>query len=572
MNTVLVKYSKEDLISRVPGLFPYLDYDDFGTCIIHKSNDSDCGCYGKIVPAIRIPVGVSLSVDGVDLLVENTVYSYRTLANNYYKYKYLTDNTFINFFKNGIGLFDINNVQDDWDLVPEFEYYANAGRLYEEYSRLKTACENYLLMKPISGENCNMECLVEKYRRMGGDEMMEFYRIKNDESLEKSEYYFNLGVMDETFICLNLSITVNEDNIGVRTSYEEDWVPGLEYTPGNIVMYEGRAYVCETTTSGLWDNNIEEYVFDVNSFTPITGNPSIIEISGESDSRLKSFRCGSYTSIDGLRDVPSEDEDWLWYYKVGTISGYETDTDENGNINLESGTRATTIGSTQKNLLAYGNILTDISVDKVNRQITFIYVIGGNLKAKLINIEPVDPTNPNSDYKYYYDSFEYNDEDTLHGVVYTETYKYEEGGELDIFITQNEPLFDYFIGKSNIGDDSDLAVYNNDMGTSYQYARCSFDVSENISHATTVINGNEYEYGYINSSYTVEARSDYDRVELPTFTQDSMFGVAFNPLIENNIYIQRGNAAAWERHIKLGEVKSFDDIENFANNGFFNIR
>ena len=44
-------------------------------------------------------------------------------------------------------------------------------------------------------------------------------------------------------------------------------------------------------------------------------------------------------------------------------------------------------------------------------------------------------------------------------------------------------------------------------------------------------------------------------------------GVQFiNPDVDANI--QRGTAASYERHNILGEIKTFDDLENYRNNFF----
>lgn len=579
MNIVKVQYGKEDLISRVPGLFPYLEYDEFGICHLHKSSDSDSGCYGKMVPSIVLPLGVSLVVDNEEILKENTVYSYRTLINYYYKYKSLTDSSFIDFLRNGIGEFNIDILDDSWELVPEVEYYANAARIYEEYTRLKKACDNYLIMKPISGKNCNMECLVEKYRRMGGDTMRDFYYTKFIESQAKSEYYFQFGVPEETYFNINLSFVTNDSDLGIVSTYEIAWKPGEEYHVGEIVVFEDRSYVCIEDNNGYWDNSIEEYIFPYfgpdsidNKFELIGIDDTQVELEGESDSKLKSFRNNrTYTSIDGLKKEPDITEDWAWFYKVGTIGYYESVTDEYGNIAISNDNRGA-IGSVQTNLLAYGNILTDISVDTEERTITFTYVIGCNLKATLAEKERIDTHDNNSGYRYYYTNFQYNEDDEEHGVKFIETYHYEEGGELDIFVTQNYSLFEYYIGKTGGNRDDELAVYNQDMGTSYAYAKCAFSVLENTRNAVTLVNGNEFTYRYINSPYSAKAKSSAEILSVPLFKEELYVGITYEPKLDVNIGIDRGNAASWERHIKLGEVKSFDDLENYANGGFFNIR
>ncbi len=560
------------MTSRIFGLFPYLDYDEYGICHMHKSLDSDSGCYGKIVPSLRIPAGVSLIVDDNVLVQENETYSYRTLLNYYYQYKDLTDSTFIIFFNEGIGRFEID-AEEEWDLVPSYEYYANSGRLYNEYSRIKTSCDNYLAMRDISGENCQMECLVEKYRRMGGDEMMDFYHEKYEEMIEKSEYFYTLGDVEDTYININLSIVTNENDLGVRTPCIDYWQPGIEYMDGQTVIYNDRSYICNTDNSGsVWDSTIEEYVFDENSFDLIGETNENVELNGETDSRLKSFRItNDYVNIGGNEQHPDYDKDWLWYYKVGTITAYESITDEYGNIVLdENGTRTTNIGDTQDNLLAYGNVLTDISINDTDRTITFTYVIGANLVAELSNIEAVDGTR--NDKRYYYTNFRYNENDTTHGVVFVETYQYEEDGEIDYFYNLDSNVFDYFIGKNNnTSYENDLYVYHSDIDNCLAYAKCEFSLQPNIGESYALVDGVETLYNYVISEYTANAQSNLDIISVPTFSEEKYVGISYTPEINADIYINRGNAASWERHMKLSEVKSFDDLENYANGRYFNL-
>jgi len=55
MRTIEYKVSFENMISRIPGLFAYLEDDEFGNVYLHKATDSIDGCYGKIIENIKIP-------------------------------------------------------------------------------------------------------------------------------------------------------------------------------------------------------------------------------------------------------------------------------------------------------------------------------------------------------------------------------------------------------------------------------------------------------------------------------------------------------------------------------------
>ena len=87
MRTIEYKVSYENMISRIPGLFAYLDSNALGEVSLHHAYDSNCGCYGKIVENIKLPVGTSLIVDEKVLLEEGKTYTFRTIITYYYQYR-----------------------------------------------------------------------------------------------------------------------------------------------------------------------------------------------------------------------------------------------------------------------------------------------------------------------------------------------------------------------------------------------------------------------------------------------------------------------------------------------------
>ena len=95
MRTIEYKVSYENMISRIPGLFAYLDSNELGEVSLHHAYDSNCGCYGKIVENIKLPSvgnknfpkGTSLIVDEKLLLKEKETYTFRTIITYYYQYR-----------------------------------------------------------------------------------------------------------------------------------------------------------------------------------------------------------------------------------------------------------------------------------------------------------------------------------------------------------------------------------------------------------------------------------------------------------------------------------------------------
>ena len=98
MRTIQKKICREELVSRIPSLFPYYEYDEIGQFVRHKATDSVNGSYGKIVCGFILPVPLIIDTylikDGGGYDITETVlldkgksYSYRTLMSVYHRYK-----------------------------------------------------------------------------------------------------------------------------------------------------------------------------------------------------------------------------------------------------------------------------------------------------------------------------------------------------------------------------------------------------------------------------------------------------------------------------------------------------
>lgn len=655
MNTIKIKYGLEDITSRVPGLFPYIEFDENHVSTVHPASDSDVGCYGKIACAITIPSNVSLDVDVEEedgdgqiitvtkhVIVPGMSYNYKTLMGIYYKYKSIYQtNSFILFMEKGIGKFKIDaNIDfDNCPLVPEYEYYADCPRLFDEYTKIGKMCTKYIQIKEITGEvNCELECLVAKYTKMGGDIMRDYYgsliQVANSISDEYYTYASNnfnldfnvnitasdndLGILStfieffgEKYLAslyrveeVQVSPTIykkgvtkivrvldpnermlqeTQDNININTQYYLDdtciikAVRGVDYfLPGDFIIYNDRTYVCEEPTiNGEWDSTrfhlvSENYVDltpDYNAYyNPTTGfTPSSI-LSAKSNSQLKGFIGDiKYTDEGGNIKLPYGDTDWLWYYRIGRVGFSETVTDRFNNIEILDGfTRMTNVGSYETHLMAYGDIIIDITRNKIDRTITFTYVIGAHFKAKLIDVTQDDDNN----YHYYYGEYEYDTNDS-HGVLYTETYTYNIGGDIDNMTDDN--VFEYYIthDKNEINR-NDTATTDPSVIVACRYTKCEFNT--NTNYTNLVINGNENPIPYIISDYTTTIQLNKDSLTSPLTRFDYLQNVAYNTTVESDVHVSRGNASAWERHMKLGELKTFEDLEGYSNGGFFNLR
>ena len=596
MNTIKLKYGREEIISRIPGLFPYIEFDENHVSTVHSASDSSCGCYGKVVCGLVIPneEKYNLNVDGQAIIKCGTQYTYNTLMRAYYTYRdvYPTHD-FIKFMEGGIGRFKIVDLIDfnhtEWTLVPEYEYYANAARLYDEYVKIQKMCQAYETIKQSTGENdCELECLLDKYRHMGGDTMLAFYQARAGEAVGIADTYrdyaSNSGLPNEGDFGINVDINIvsSSNDLGILNTFLDFFDPKREYSPNNEVIYEDRTWICTEAHTGPWnashfrklsDPNMDTYDLrhtykkgekvlhqgilykcKVNSYRGYWNESNFekIKMTGKTDSKLSRFRNNAnYIDAGGSIQRPRNGVDWLWYYHVGDVVFQETTTDNLNNIETISGGHQG-VGAVDKNLMAYGDVIENITRNTNDKTITFAYVIGAHLKAKVASITRDDDGNS----IYRYEDFAYDNEDIQHGVRYTETYSYPEGGEID---------------KLGNNEFNSYVTYK-ERPVIYTYHKCEFDTSSASCVSEVEVNGITAEINYIVGGYEVNYNEESDILCSSLTKLDYMTGIPYKPTVENDVSVKRGNAAAWERHIRLGEIRTFEDLTTYHNGGFFNLR
>ena len=77
---------------------------------------------------------------------------------------------------------------------------------------------------------------------------------------------------------------------------------------------------------------------------------------------------------------------------------------------------------------------------------------------------------------------------------------------------------------------------------------------------------------YIKSEYDALIKNETDYLFSDIYKTDYLGGITYKPKVENDVRIERGNYMAFERHLKLAEIKTMEDMENYSNNSFFNVQ
>lgn len=509
------------MLYKVFGLFPFYVKDVDGTFTLVKGNTLIDGCYNQLACNFTLPNNVNdddefsvveLTVNNTTLLEAGKTYSFQTIYKYYLKYKHLKTNIFIKWVRNGLGVKRILRPSDipqstwnEYELVPEYVNLAECESLHEDMVHMKLLCDIYTQHQQRDGDiNCEMECMLAKYAKMGGDYMKDKYLEYADEADGIAEKWLTYASPDMATYDIDINIVKTDKNSGVP-SYNGEYV----------VPTDGTAIV----------------------------------VTGHSNSKLRSFRkYTDYISPMGYVETPGINEDWLFYYRKNALANYTVNRDSDGNIAIlgEDNTRNENVNDYDTHLDAHGDILIDIVPNQDDKTITFIYVLGAHLKAELTAKVP----NELNKTIYYYGNFEYCDG----GVEYVETYSYGENSDLNTLVT-----------------DGHFNNYVNDTYHDYSpYVRYEFDISGTIHTETAEINGQQITFSYQQTSFTAIMEPKQFNYT-PILTPDYYVGFDFQPQISNGIAFSRGNAAAFERHIKLGEIKSFDDFMNYSNGGFFNV-
>ena len=160
-------------------------------------------------------------------------------------------------------------------------------------------------------------------------------------------------------------------------------------------------------------------------------------------------------------------------------------------------------------------------------QIEFIYYVGATIKKEIVDKE----------YKFSYD-----DGDT--GIVYKDTYPFT-ARHATAYI-DNENIGYVYLDIDYESVKRPIALENLD----------NLMIDTILSEVTYKKGGEDISPDFQNSEY---------------FMEDYQMGVAFVANNNENVYVDRGTAAAFERHLKLGEVNSMEDLENYSN-GFFAMK
>lgn len=419
MSIRTIKYTAkyEDLISRIPGLFAYIELDDKGNSVLHKATDSPMGCYGKVIENVKY---------------KEKVYNYKELLNRYYNND--ISNDLKDFVEKGIGkenvIFDTLDRKKQ-DLVPDFVYLALIKPLYGEMLKLRDKVnfyKNHLDNRDkIDNETEeSLDCVCKLYERHGGDGYLKFLGGLFSKVEDVSNEYFNYAneaINDKNRLCLNYAVNLfsTVKDMGLVTPIEA-------LVKDTIQKYDG------------------------------------FILKGKTNSKLTSLRrYEGYVNEFDILETPPIGADWLYYYRVGAVRNISTINDENGNIRCEvTELKNISKGDIISDLYAFGDVIESITPIEKDNCIKIIYWTDVHLKATVNKVIKDDDGN----YKVYYVNFipdypDFNnfDKDTLlsdtdkrHGIKYEEIYYYSPNEDEDniSYLLKDKVTIDYKVVNNKV--------------------------------------------------------------------------------------------------------------------------
>lgn len=578
MNKIVRHICREGYISRVPGFFPYVNPTDGST---HSSSDSPSGSYNQIPLNLWDESFKSvIKNDNVAYYQEHGV-PYRMVMDIYYDLIRSGEakKDFMGCIENGIGRVKVDLTEDEAkDLRPDYVYLAQVPMLIKDYQTKSVLCKFYKQLIGRGEEpSATICCTCEKYERMGGDVMLTWLEDQLAESEKRSEEWVKRG-RDVPTLNLSVPIFSKAVDMGTVRPLITVWEPKLQCYQNMLVFYEDKLFKAKTNgPSSKWNPSTRMHDFNISLFEELnmlednSFENNVKTVIYHTNSKLKTCRRPMpYVNIFGETEAPQDGEDWLYYYRLNQPVNIEYEADSNGNLVTTDGKTPTT-----DNLLIYGDVITKIIADKEKSTITFEYYIGARLKLKDTGYILHSQDDDNNDIyrlssEAEYDVVEYT------GVHYTETYHYVDedttelvkGGDFENYLNG---LGNDFSGKYPFVTSGSRYTYETSAGMS------SVQVTDILS--TT----EDYPNTYTPSTIVVTTLPECRKIEegeepemadvgVPYIRDNYNLGVAYAEKVKSDVFVRRGVTNVFERHFKLAEIKTLEDMENYANGGFFNMQ
>lgn len=438
-----------------------------------------------------------------------------------------------NNFNQRFDLLSVDKVQLDPEKFDIKEVDKQLCCVYNKF----IACGGWFYWQLVHSQK--LSDFIERIKQM-------FYDCSRDDKMS--------GVSPNT-LDLNIELLFNNSSLdlGVLTPLIREWDEKEIYYSGDIVVFTNgenstpKCYICridpESYVFGKDNSPLDERKWEKLTHTPSQWeNGETYTVSGKTHSKLQSLRRVK-DFFDGYsgKMTPKFPEDWLYYYRYGAT-----------NINHQD------IGNQTYH---YGDFLEKVEVDKDEYTIKITYWIDALLK-KVDDEFVLDKETNNG---------------MFNGVQYVDTYQFETGSDLDLLFRNeykvNGVVVDpekYLSGEYDIyksyETSDDISKYFYDHYVKFEFNGFASIRTVNISDGLSNSLRQYIECDYFKKSfYNGLDDLDYSYVVHHPYS----LRMHAKPIINSEIIVDRGNTQAFEKHIRLSEVKTLEDMVNFNNGSFF---
>ena len=378
---------------------------------------------------------------------------------------------------------------------------------------------------------------------------------------------------------IEMPLALNQDiaDLGHMTDYQDEWneFPNEDGISTDIALYSGDATnYPKIFNEAIYKENNDFYddgdeIAGWPSFgkrkipTPVKLTGSTKEVQGyTTDSKLQFLRSKKlYTDDDGnLLPGLFEEDGKLWKYTYDGERGKWSHSSHPASFDGKSCGDGLSNGE-----CVNVNIYRTVSIDAIVQAMLSGVSTDGSyyFYVKYKNDEETPMTIPfnigvvdgngvsNISYDSDFVTFEYYYND----IQYKETYKYNTGQTMEIVLDGYENITIYY--NEIDYDFTEQTIYNKHYDL-YREGNLADIVQYREGHVWCDDDSNDY----VASAETVNA---------PIFKEEYLLGISSTFKADVNVTINRGNAAAFERHFKLSECNTMEDLELMGNGLFFNL-
>ena len=392
-----------------------------------------------------------------------------------------------------------------------------------------------------------------------------FFKVKNSgDTIDYISYNGSIQKVETS------GVTIDDIDYGRYSGYSYDNNGNIMYVSGNTI-FDGET-LDEMSSAYTISGDVICIGID---HEPIIYSAK--EITGHTSSKIKDLESTNClvddigNKIDGIYNVtsamtnhqPPQGIELEPLYQIGNVSNLRRLGDKEGFY----------VGDIITDMVFYykdsnGNVVEDTVVSASSEVTSLSAITSATTKMESLSAEVFDNSGIYCDVTYYVGATLTRDDSNDYFIPTESGYTY--GVEYNETVNFVKDITEYYLKKEN---KKQIPTTRNSVSAhsvSYPiYVYRIKDVEGNTASFKTEINliNSDTKTNYSN----YEDLEDYNGINVyPTFKQEYLMGIGTMENIDSDIYIQRGINAAFEKHLKLGEVDSLAALEQYGN-GFFKI-